>query len=306
MSKKILILIFFSCFFKILSAQEINGKVTVLSAQIKSTVDKKTFQTLQTALTNFINGRKWTNDAFQQNEKIAVNFLLNLTGVLNDNVYKASLTIQAGRPIYNSAYISPIINFQDNDIVFKYAEFQPLDFNENRVQGTEPLQGNLTAVFAYYIDLILGLDYDSFSPRGGDQFFLKAQNIVANAPEESTIAGWKAFDGMRNRYWLTENFTNSKYALIHDAYYLYYRLGMDKMYEDENEARQQLLNSLNSLNTLFTDNPNLMVMYFFFLRKSDELVNAFKKAPPQDKARAMDILQRLDVSNISKYKQGLK
>lgn len=216
------------------------------------------------------------------------------------------LTIQAGRPVYNSSYLAPIVNFQDNDVIFKYVEFQQLDFNENNVSASDALTANLTAVMAYYVYMILGLDYDSFAPRGGDQYFKRAQNIVMNAPDGRSITGWRAFDGQRNRYWLVENFTNSKYTLLHDAYYTYYRQGMDKMYENEVEARQQLLNALGVLNTLSTDNRNLMGIYFFFLGKSDELIKIFKKAPPQEKVRASEMLQRLDISKAHDYKQELK
>ena len=287
-------------------SQELNAKVTVMSGQIRSTVDKKVFQTLQTALMNFLNNRKWTQDAFQQQEKIVCNFLLNLTKEVEPNVYGAVLTIQAGRPIYNSSYMSPIVNFQDNEVTFKYIEFQQLDFNENSVSGTDPLVANLTAVFAYYVYIILGLDYDSFAPRGGDQYFKKAERIVTSAPDGRNISGWKAFDGQRNRYWLAENFTNNKYTLLHDVYFTYYRQGMDKMYENENEARPQIVNALNALNTINTDNPNLMGVQFFFLGKSDELAKIFKKSPPQEKSRASELLQRLDISNAERYKQELK
>lgn len=300
----ILLTICFCC--RLTYSQELNAKVTVMSGQIKSTVDKKVFQTLQTALTNFLNNHKWTKDNYQQQEKVACSFLINLTKEVESNVYGAALTIQAGRPVYNSAYISPLINFQDNDVTFKYIEFQQVEFNENSISGTDPAAANLTAVLAYYVYMILGLDYDSFSPRGGDQFFKKAQNIVTNAPDGRSISGWKAFDGQRNRYWLAENFNNSKYTLLHDVYYTYYRLGMDKLYEDENDARPQMLNALNSLNTLNSDNPNLMGLQFFFLGKSDELAKAFKKSPPQERVRASELLQRLDISNSERYKQELK
>ena len=299
----LLVGLLFSC---CVSAQELNAKVSVMAGQIKSSVDKKAFQTLQTALTNFLNNRKWTNDTYQQQEKIVCNFLLNLTQDVEPNVYRAVLTIQAGRPVYNSGYVSPLINFQDNDVTFKYIEFQQVEFNESNVMGTDPAAANLTAIFAYYVYMILGLDYDSFSPRGGDPYFKKAQNIVTNAPDGRNITGWKAFDGQRNRYWLAENFNNSKYSLLHDAYYSYYRLGMDKMYEDENEARQQILNGLNHLNTLSTDNRNLMALQFFFLGRSEELSKLFKKSPPQERVRASDLLQRLDISNAGQYKQELK
>ncbi len=288
------------------SAQELNAKVSVMAGQIKSSVNRNVFQTLQTALTSFLNSRKWTNDSYRQQEKIVCHFLLNITQDIEPNVYRAVLTIQSGRPVYNSSYISPLLNFQDNDVTFKYIEFQQVEFNESNITGSDPAASNLTAIFAYYVYMMLGLDYDSFSPRGGDPYFKRAQNIVSGAPDGRNITGWKAFDGQRNRYWLAENFNNSKYSLLHDAYYAYYRLGMDKMYEDENEARQQMLNALNHLNTLSTDNRNLMALQFFFLGKSDELSKLFKKAPPQERVRASELLQRLDISNAGKYKQELK
>jgi hypothetical protein len=288
------------------SSQELKARVTVLYNQISTTVDRKVFTTLQTALNNFVNKRKWTADAFEPNEKIECNFLINLQSVVEANVYKATITVQAGRPVYNTSYLAPILNFQDNDLTFRYQEFQPVEFNENRVSGAEPLAANLTAVLAYYVNMILALDYDSFSPRGGDPYFQKAINIVNSAPDGRGISGWKPFDGIRNRYWLAENFMNSRYTVVHDAYYTYYRLGLDKMYENENETRDQILNALNMLNTLNTENPNLMVMNFFFQGKSDEIIKIFKKAGPQDKMRAVELLQKTDITNSAKYKQELK
>lgn len=287
-------------------AQELKARVSVLSNRVANNVDKKTFQTLQIALDNFVNNRKWSTDNFAQQEKIDCSFLLNLESTDEANVYKGSLTIQSARPIFNSTYVSPIINFQDNDVIFKYAEFQQLEFNDNRVSGTDPLASNLTAVFAYYINIILGMDYDSFSPRGGDPFFQKAQNIVNNAPEGKNISGWKAFDGTRNRYWLAENLLNSRYTIIHDAIYNYYRLGMDKLYDEEANARIQMLNVLNLLNNLNTENPNTMILQFFFQGKTQELINIFSKASPPDKSRALEFLQKLDVPNAPKYKEALK
>ena len=300
-------LLFFLLFsITICHAQELRARVTVLSNRVANNVDKKTFQTLQTALNNFVNNQKWSTDNFGEQEKIDCSFLLNLESTDDPNVYKASLSIQSARPVFNSSYISPIINFQDNDIVFKYAEFQQLEFNDNRVSGTDPLASNLTAIFAYYIDIILGFDYDSFSPRGGDPYFQKAQNIVNNAPEGKNISGWKAFDGTRNRYWLAENLLNSRYTIMHDAIYSYYRLGMDKLYDEEANARIQILNVLSLLNNFNTENSNTMILQFFFQGKTQELIQIFSKATPPDKSRALDLLQRLDVSSAPKYKEGLK
>ena len=292
--------------FQLSQAQELRARVSVLANRVENNIDKKVFTTLQTALNNFINNRKWTSDNFAPEEKIDCSFLLNLEGTADVNVYKASLTVQSARPVFNSSYSSPIINFQDQDVYFKYVEFQQLEFNENRVAGTDALASNLTAVVAYYIDLILGLDYDSFSQRGGDVYFQKAQNIINNSPEGRSISGWKPFDGIRNRYWLMENLLNSRYTLIHDAYYSYYRLGMDKLYEDEITARSQVMNVLSLLNTFNVENPNTMVLQFFFQGKAQELIKIFSKATPPDKARALDFLQKLDISNATKYKDGLK
>lgn len=289
-----------------IQAQELNARVTVLYSQVSSTVDRKVFQTLQAALNNFINKRKWTSDVFDANERIECSFLINLQSVAEQNIFTATITVQAARPVYNTSYLSPLINFQDNDFSFRYVEFQPLEFNENRISGAEPLAANLTAVLAYYVNLILALDYDSFSPRGGDAYFQKAMNIVSGGPDARGISGWKQFDGLRNRYWLAENFMNSRYTLVHDAYYTYYRQGMDKMFENEKEARAQILNSLNMLNTVNTETPNLMVIPFFFQGKSDEIIKVFKKADMQDKQRAVELLQKLDITNASKYKQELK
>lgn len=290
----------------ILSAQEFRARINIISSRVGSNVDKKTFQTLQAALNNFINNRKWTVENFNPEEKIDCSFLLNLESTNDANVYQASLTIQSARPVFNSSYLSPIVNFQDNEVTFKYAEFQQLEFNENRVAGTDALASNLTAVIAYYINIILGLDYDSFSPRGGNIYFQKAQSIVNNSPDGRNISGWKSFDGTRNRYWLVENLLNSRYSLMHDVYYRFYRLGMDKLYEDEAGARNQILNVLSLLNNFNTENPNTMILSFFFQGKTQELIKIFSKASPPEKSKALEYLQRLDISNASKYKEGLK
>ena len=299
-------LFFLLCFCTLAGNAQLRARVTVLSNRVGNNVDKKTFQTLQTALNDFVNNRKWSSDNFNTNEKIDCGFLLNLESTGDANVYKASLTIQSARPVFNSSYSSPMINYQDNDIIFKYIEFQQLDFNESMVSGTDALVSNLTAVFAYWIDMILGFDYDSFSQRGGNNYFQKAQNIVNNAPDDRTISGWKAFDGTRNRYWLAENLLNSKYNIIHDAIYDYYRLGLDNLYDQEVTARNQILNVLSMLNTFNADNPNTMILQFFFQAKSQELVSIFSKSNPTEKSKGLNYLTRLDVSSASKYQDQLK
>jgi hypothetical protein len=284
-------------------AQELQAKFTVLSNRVSTQVDKKTFQTLQTTLTNFVNNRKWTPDVFQPQERLRCNFLLNIDQDLGSNLYKATLTVQAARPAYNTTYLSPIINFQDNEVVFKYIEFQPVEFNENRVGGNDASVANLPAVIAYYVNLIIGMDYASFALRGGDPYFQKAQYIVNNAPEGGQISGWKPFDGLRNRFKLIEGLVDNRFALMHDAIYSYYRIGLDAFFNKEAEGRMGVLNALTYLNTINGENPNSMILQFFFQGKSNELVKIFSRAESDMKNQARDLLVRLDISNTSTYKE---
>ena len=304
--KRLANIFFFLILFHSIEAQELNAKVNVVYAQISSNVDKRVFQNLQTSLQNFINKRKWTNDNFESNEKIECSFLLNLQSVVESNVYKATLTVQAARPVYNTSYVSPLINFIDNDFVFRFVEFQPIEFNENRIAGTEPLAANLAATIAFYVNIILGLDYDSFSPKGGDPFFQKANLIVNAAPEGRSISGWRAFDGQRNRYWLSENLQNSKYAQVHDAIYIYYRKGLDQMLANEKEARTQIIQALNFLSVVHAETPNLMIIPFFFQGRSDEIIRTFSKSTPQEKSQVAELSGKMDITNASRYNTELK
>ncbi len=289
-----------------LKAQELKAKVTVIATRISTNVDKRTFVTLQTQLNNLLNNRKWTDQNFKPNEKIECNFVLNLDKQIETNVYGGTLTIQAARPVYNSSYNSPLVNWQDNDVVFRYVEYQPVEFNENRIGGSDMTASNLTAIFAYYINIILGMDFDSFAPAAGDPYFKKALYIVNNAPQARNIAGWTQFDGLRNRWWLTENLLNTRYTLMHDAIYQYYRKSLDFYYENEANARKEMLNTLNTLYTFNTNFPNTMVMQFFMQSKSDELIQIFQKATPDQKSRVVEICQKIDLTNASKYKDQLK
>ncbi|AXY75832.1 DUF4835 family protein [Paraflavitalea soli] len=288
------------------AAQELQARISINASQVSSQTDKKIFSTLQNSLNTFLNNRKWTNETFQTNEKVVCHFLIVIRAALPGNVYQASITVQAARPVFNTSYESPLINFQDESFNFKYVEYQPVEFNENRVSGSDPLVSNLTATLAYYVYVILGLDFDSFALRGGDPYFQKAQAIVNNAPENRDIAGWKAFDGLRNRYWLMENLTNNRYTLMHDAIYSYYRLGMDAMYENEKEGRNAILNTLNIINTLNTDISNTMIVPFFFQGKSNELTRVFKRGTPEERQKAREILMKVDIQNANTYKQELK
>jgi len=287
-------------------SQELQARVTVLSRGINSTVDKKIFTTLQTQLNNLMNSRRWTNDQFQSNEKIVCSFILSVESILETNNYKATLTVQTARPIFNTSYQSALVNYLDADVAFKYVEFQPVEFNENRVQGTDASVANLPAIFAYYAYMILGLDYDSFSPKGGDEFYRKAQNIINNSPEGKYISGWKVFDGVRNRYWLNENLINTRYNIVHDAIYKYYRSGLDKLYENEAEGRKNILQSLLQLQAFNRENPNTMILQFFFQGRAQELIGIFRKGSDEEKTKLIELITELDIVNAPLYKQELK
>jgi len=306
MLKKIIAFLLISFTFHTAQSQELQARVSVLAQQVGTSVNPKIFTTLQTQLNDLINNRRWSKFTFQPQEKIQCSFLLNITSIVEDNVYKATLTVQAARPVYNASYQSALINYQDADLTFKYIEYQPVEFNENRVQGTDPLSGNLTATIAFYIYTILGLDFDSFSPKGGQSFYQSAQNIVTNAPDSRNISGWKSFDGSRNRYWLSSNLNDVKYNIIHDILYTYYRSGLDYLYSDENTARDKILDALTKLQSFTRENPGTMIPSFFIQNRSDELVGIFAKADPLTKAKALQLLLQLDIGNADKYNAALK
>jgi hypothetical protein len=304
------LVIVFLCFFSgFLQAQELDAKITVASQKINNTDTKRILKTLEKQLNSFLNNRKFTNEVYGKDEKISCNFLItindeNVNGV--PGLFTASLLVQAARPVFNTSYSSALINYQDPSFNFKYIEFQPVEFNENRVQGTDGTVANLTATLAYYAYIILGIDHATFSPRGGDPYFQKAWNIVINAPEGGKIEGWKSLDGLRSRYWLAENLINTKYGQIHDALYFYYRTGMDKYYEDEASGRNELMNAINALYAINDNFPNLMFIQFFFATRNVELAKIFKKAPADQKQRAMDMLVKLDIAHANYYRAELK
>jgi hypothetical protein len=287
-------------------SQEFQAKVTVNASRINTSIDKKIFTTLQNQLTNFINNRKWTSETYKSTEKIDVNFVLNIESIVETNVYKAQLLIQSARPVFSSTYQAALINYQDADVTFKYIEYQPVEFNESRIAGSDAFAANLTAILAYYANMILGLNYDSFSPKGGEKYFQKAQYIVNNAPEGNNLNGWKAFDGLRNRFWLAENLTNSRNNILHSILYGYYRSGFDKMASNQKEAIPNFIEALTQLKTFNQETPNSMFVQFFMQNKIAELIGIFKLGSMEDKTKAIEILSNLDPSNAGKYNEELK
>lgn len=286
-----------------LHAQELAATVSVQTSKIETQVDPKIFTQFQTQLKDFINQRKWTTDAFSLEEKIDCSFFITIESIESPGVYNAKLSVVANRPVYNSNYTTPILNMQDANFTFKYQLAQPMEFNENRVQGADPLEANLTATISYYIYLILGLDYDSFALKSGAPYFNKALNIVYNAPEGSGISGWKSYDGQRNRYILIDNFTKSGLDKVHDFMYSYYREGMDHMVEKPELAKVAILNALISMQELNESNVNTMAVPILMQGKFTEITGIFGNADKTTKKQLIATLSSIDIANINKYKE---
>ena len=296
MRKIFFILIFISA--SVAHAQELNCSVQVLTPQLQN-ADPKIFDDMKKTITEFMNNRKWTSDTYAQNERIECTFVISITKELAADKYQAQVTIQSNRPVFNSGYNSTLFNWVDKDWTIEYAQYQTLDFNENSVTS------ELSSLLAYYAYIIIGLDYDSFSPKGGTQYYAKAQNIV-NLNSNASTKGWKSIDGTRNRYWLTENLQNSKYDNGRTAIYKYHREGMDKMYDDIENARKAVLSSFALLEKMNQDYPNSMFIQIFFTAKVDEIVNIFSQAPPNEKTQAINQCSKMDAANSSRYQKIMK
>lgn len=285
-----------------LSAQELAAVVSLQTNKVDNQVDPKIFTQLQTQLKDFINQRKWTTDLFTQEEKIDCSFYITIESVVSPGVYNAKLSIVANRPVYRANYTTPLLNMQDANFTFKYQLGQPIEFNENNVARNDALEANLTATLAYYVYIILGLDYDSFSKNGGAPYFSKALNIVYNAPDGSGISGWKSYDGQRNRFILIDNLTKSGFDKLHEIIYTYYRKGIDQLVEQPEQAKVTIINALMSLQELNEDNVNSMVISIFMQGRVTELTGLFADADRATKKQLMSTVSAIDIANINKYK----
>ncbi len=277
-------------------AQELNCIVKIVNTSKAQLVDKMVFQTLEKDITEFMNNTKWTNDKFQQEEKIECSFLINITQEVSLNYFEATATIQSSRPAYHTNYNSVMLKTVDKNWNFKYTENQPLYYNENAYLS------NLTSMLAFYVYIIIGLDYDSFSPKGGTPHYQKAHTVLNNA-QNTSEPGWKSHENLRNRYWLIESFQNTSYDPVRDIIYKYHRNGIDAFFSKLEESRKIIMNCLNTLLEIHTQKPNSMIMQLFFNAKSKELISIFKQAPPNDKARATQLLSIMDAANTSEYQK---
>lgn len=282
---------------KIILSQELNCKVQVLSQQIQGT-DKRVFETLQTALFEFMNNRKWTPDNFKNEERIDCSILINVTERPSTEEFKATIQVQSRRPIFKTSYNSTVLNFNDQDFQFKYLENQPLDFQDNLFVS------NLTSVMAFYAYTIVGMDYDSYSLNGGTPYLQKALQIVNNA-QSTPEPGWRAFESNKNRYWLINNMLDAPYIGIRECLYNYHLKGLDVMSDNKDGGRAVILESLLSLRKVHQTRPLSFSMQLFFNAKSDEIINIFKGAYPDEKSKIITLLNDIDPTNSNKYQKIL-
>ena len=264
-------------------SQELNARVTINSDKVQGT-NKQVFTTLQTALTEFINNRKWTDATFAVNERIDCSFTLIINEMPTESSFKGELQIQARRPVYNSSYSTTLFNFRDMQLDFDYTEFEPLEYTQNT------LQNNLTASVVFYIYVILGLDFDSFAQTGGSPFIQQAMQVVTLAQSEMAWTGWKAFDSNRNRHALATALTDNTSAVFREMWYTYHRKGLDEMAANPDRGRTTLIETLPALKEIQTARPGSVLMQLFSDSKLDEVVSVYSKANQTEKQEGYKLL----------------
>lgn len=283
----------------IAGAQELNCMVSINTSKVEGT-DKRMFETLQNAMYEFMNNRKWSNFSFRNEERIECTMRITVNERISADEFKGTMSVVVRRPVLNSSYNTTLINSVDRNIHFKYVEYQPLDYSD----GT--FTSNLTSIMAFYAYTILGYYMDSFSAYGGTAFFEKAQEIVNSAQGTSEL-GWKAFDSERNRYWLVNNMLNPANAGLRDFAYRYHRLGLDIMYDKVDQGRTTTSEAIEILQKVYSSKPNLYGLQIIFDAKNEEFVNIYsdQRVPPMEKNSIVNILREIDPANSSKYQKIL-
>ena len=273
-----------------LKAQELDAQVIINSDLVNQT-NQQIFKTLERSLSEFINTQVWSNKEFLNSEKIICSFIFNLSGYSNDQ-FEATLQVQSQRPVFDSNYDSPTLNFLDKDVVFSYQEFQPLFFNKSSFES------NLVSLISFYANIIIGLDADSFELKGGDRFFEQAFQIV-NLAQITSRKGWKPSDGRRNRFWLIDSLRSNSFREYRIVFYSYHREGLDQMTSNPKKGKIALMKSIQKLEPLFERRPNTFLIQIFFDAKVEEIVNLFREGPKVDfkKTENIRIASYKDVKN---------
>ena len=279
-------LFLFCCFLfsATLVAQELNCEVTINYEQVTQT-RPEVFKTLERSLNDFVNKTKWTNRSFKENEKIQSRLFITVNSGDGDR-FNATIQIQSSRPVYNSAYDTPIFNYIDNSFDFIYQEFQPLIFNANSFES------NLVGVVSYYVYIILGLDADTFALQGGDDYYRKAQNIVTQA-QGSSFAGWSQESGNRSRFELVDNLLSNTFREYRVTMYNYHRKGMDVMSDNNSTGKQVITGSLKLFEPLIKRRPNAFLIQTFFDAKAEEIQGIFSDGPKTDIVKLKETLNKV-------------
>ncbi|MEZ4935498.1 MAG: DUF4835 family protein [Saprospiraceae bacterium] len=292
----VLVLLFFSK----INAQELEVTVEILTPKLQ-TVDPKVFVTLQQTIEEFMNNQKWTEDEFEQEERIRLDMIMTITSEIDPTTFEAEIQLQSTRPVFGSTYETPLFKHLDKGITFSYQQFQPLEYSQTAYIN------ELSSVLAYYAYVVLGIDYDSFSPFGGDVYFEKAQDIINQVPPgiASSVKGWRSVDGNRNRYWLIENLQSPRIRPFRQAFYDYHRQGLDAMHENSVTARAVMTQALSSLMSVNQSYPNSMIMQVFTNTKADEIIEIYKGAFPDEKSEIIKVMVKVDPSKASNYRQQI-
>lgn len=276
-------LLFVSC---VVAAQELNCRVEVNASQIEGT-NKSVFETLQASINEYVNTTKWSDAIFSPNEKIEANMFFTITGYdESTGMMSGSLQVQSVRPVYNSSYVTTLLNFKDNKIEFTYNENEPLVYSETEMQS------QLTAIINFYVNLILAVDFDSFSLHGGDRYFDRLELIVHQA-QSAGESGWRTFEDTKNRAAVLNSFTSPSTSGIRDLYYKYHIQGLDMMSVSPEKGRGAIDSSLDILTGVYSADPMSVGLSMFKDAKLDELVNVYSKGSPNERHHAYKILSEL-------------
>ncbi len=304
--RKLCSIVLILCGFLSVRGQEFRCTVNINSQKLLTTTqqygsenDKKVFESMKQAIEDFVNGRRWTTMDFQQQEQIECSFSLILNQRTSATDFAGQLSVQLKRPVYNSTYTTGLLNYlEQGNLTFSFNESQPLDFDLNNFSSV------LSSVLGYYCYIMLGMYFDSFSPAGGDAFFQLAQQVV-QAVNTATYSGWDS-KSSRNRYWFMENHTNSAYAGLRNANYLYHRLGLDLMTRDQAIARQNIIQALENLQQSAKTNPGALSIQQFVDVKIQEIVSIFTPAPADEQQQIYDLVAAISPINTVKVRSFKK
>ncbi len=296
--KRLLLSLFLLITLKIAIGQELSCNFSINTSTISGT-NRQVFKAMEEAIRDFLNNTVWTNHVYEAIERIECNILLDIQDEDNATDFTGKLQIQARRPVYNSSYNTVLFNYVDNDVNFSYQEGDPIELSENSFIS------ELSSLLSFYAYFIIGLDYDSFSPNGGDPFFKKAELIV-NTAQSSGSTGWKASDDSRkrkNRYWLVNNILDNDYGPIREFSYKYHRLGLDVMESSIESGKSQIYETIEMLDNFNNNRPDPFIglMKVVLDSKSEEIVNIFSEASDAQKSKVLTIMKKLDPAGGSKY-----